>query len=110
MTNQTEVCSSFQRRPAYRYIRATDKLPGLGQGGDDPIAKIRLFNPTGVGTWYVAEFDPERMEAFGYVDLHEGELGYFSIVELVQFRGRFGLPIERDLHYTPKRLSEVRGD
>lgn len=42
---------------------------------------------------------------FGLVIGHEPELGYFSVDELEQVRGRLGLPIERDLHFTPAPLS-----
>lgn len=102
--------STFQNKPAYRYIRASDKLPAIYKG--DGVARIKLFNPTGAGTWYLSEYDPETRQAFGLADLGCGaELGYISMEELVEFRGRFGLPIERDLYWTPKPLSEItRGD
>lgn len=45
----TLECSTFQKRPAYRYIRTTDRLP-VRETGADPIARVKLFNPTGAGT------------------------------------------------------------
>jgi len=35
------------------------------------------------------------------------ELGYASLAEIASFRGRFGLGIERDLHFTAKGLLSV---
>lgn len=100
--------STFQKRPCYRYIRQSDKLPNFDAG--DGKARVKLFNPTGAGTWYVSEYDPETRRAFGRVNGLMGglggEIGYINMAELVDYRGRFGLPIERDLHWTPRPLSE----
>jgi hypothetical protein len=73
--------------------RSTDGKP---EGEVKVIAKF--FNPTGAGTWYATEFDGED-SFFGYAVIFEGELGYFSLSELQSVRGRFGLGIERDLHW-----------
>lgn len=83
--------------------------PLLGQDGkgDDAIAYVKFFNPTGSGTWYATEFDGDDT-FFGLVQLHEEELGYFSLSELQAVRTRFGLGIERDLHFTPTRLGDLR--
>jgi hypothetical protein len=104
----TLEASTFQKRPAYRYIRATDKLPRIDELGEDPIARVKLFDPTGSWTWYIAGYDPETRQTYGLVDGFEREIGMFSMAELVELRGRFGLPIERDLYYEPKRLSELQ--
>lgn len=98
--------STFQKRPAYRYIRKSDKLPVRNAAYRDQVAKVKLFNPQGAGTWYIAEYDPETRIAYGLAVIQEAELGYFDMAELVEFRGRFGLPIERDLHWEPRPLSE----
>lgn len=98
--------STFQKRPAYRYIRQSDKVPTVGS--DSEMAVIKLFNPTGAGTWYIAEYDETTRTAYGLADIQEAELGYISMQELVSYRGRFGLPIERDLSWTPRPLSECR--
>jgi len=52
------------------------------------------------------EFDGQDT-FFGLVEGQEKELGYFSLVELQGVRGPMGLPIERDLHWTPKMLAEI---
>ncbi len=108
---RAEVRSSFQNRPAYRYIRAADRLPTYAELGDKSLseikAKVRLFNPTGAGTWWVAAYDPDTQIAWGVADIHTREVGSFSMRELVDYRGRFGLPIERDLHAAPCTLADV---
>lgn len=74
-------------------------------GSFDPKPVIKLFNPTGAGTWLITEIDPENPEiAFGLADLGAGtpELGSISLTEIKSFRGRFGLGIERDRHFTAK--------
>lgn len=71
----------------------------------DPMCRVKFFNPAGMGTWYVIERDEDT--CFGYVDMGEPELGYFSISELESIQLPFGLKIERDLWWDPKPLSEV---
>lgn len=109
----TEVASTYQRRPAYRYLRATDRLPVSVPDAaslDEITAKVRLFNPTGIGTWWIAAYDPETGVAWGVAELSgEREVGAIWMPELVEYRGRFGLPIERDLHYTPGTIAEILG-
>jgi hypothetical protein len=75
-----------------------------------PEVIVKYFNPTGTGAWYVTEGEPIESdngpdwEFFGLADIHEAELGYFRLSELQFFRGRFGLGIERDLHFSNKFL------
>ena len=105
--NDLEV-STFQKRPCYRYIRTADKLPALGSGAR--VARVKLFDPCSGWTWYLAEYDPETRQAYGVVVGNETERGYFDMGELVSHRSNgFGLPIERDLHWTPCPLSEIAG-
>ena len=37
----------------------------------------------------------------------EKELGYFSLAELETTKGPLNLPIERDLHWKPTKLSDI---
>jgi hypothetical protein len=85
-------------------------LPKIGatSNQDDPMVWVKFFNPTGIGTWYGIEYDPEEGLLFGLAELQCRELGYFSLHELEAFRGRFGLGIERDLYFEPCRLSELQ--
>jgi hypothetical protein len=40
MTITDEVTSTFQGRPAYRYIRRSDRLPTYAQLADKPLEQI----------------------------------------------------------------------
>jgi hypothetical protein len=76
----------------------------------DPVIVAKFFNPTGAGNWYATEYDPETRIFFGYVSIFgdwNDEWGSFSLDELEEFRGRFGLGIERDLHFPEQRASQV---
>jgi hypothetical protein len=98
-------------RPAYRYIRATDRLPSTDTAYEnvDPLIRVKLFDPVGNWTWYVAGYDPDRRVAYGAVDGFAFEVGDFWMPELTTRRGRpFGLPIERDLWFEPRLLSVLR--
>jgi len=73
----------------------------------DPLPVVKLFTPDAGATWLLSELDSEET-AFGLCDLGQGfpELGYVSLSELKGLRGKWGLPIERDLHFVAdKRLS-----
>ena len=100
--------STFQKRPCYRYIRESDKLSSIdaSREGMDPIAKVKLFDPTGSWTWFIAGYDPETRRAYGRVLGFEDECGDFDMSELIDIRADFGLPIERDLYWEPRPLSE----
>ncbi len=74
---------------------------------EDPLVLCKFFTPDSHWTWYALEFDGEDL-FFGWVVGLEKELGYFRLSELLQARGPFGLSIERDLHFSPTRLSEVK--
>jgi hypothetical protein len=88
------------------------KLPQLeDELGEDPIALVHYFNPTGIGDWFGMAYDEDMHIMFGYVSLfgdHNDELGDFSLHELEEFKGQFGLGIERDLHWEPTKLSEIK--
>lgn len=76
---------------------------------DDAIAYAKFFNPCGDGTWYMTEYNPEDGTAFGLVVLHgEREIGYFSIPELESIQLRWGLYIERDIHFKPTKIGECK--
>jgi hypothetical protein len=78
--------------------------------GDDATVWLHYFK--GGCDWYISEKDigtpdePGQHQAFGFANLGDAqnaELGYISIVELLQ-NG-----VELDLHFNPRRLSEVKG-
>ena len=81
------------------------KLPANGtRRGDDHKPVVKWFNAGGSGTWLVSELDPEYPDecAFGLADLGLGtpESGSIGLLELIEYRGPFGLGIERDIHFT----------
>ena len=71
----------------------------------DPIVQAKFFATWSSWTWYPIEFDGED-RFFGLAVGHVAELGYFSLQELSAGRGR--TQVERDLHFSPRPLSEVR--
>lgn len=73
----------------------------------DPMVICKFFYPDFGWTWYGIEFDGEDI-FFGYVAGDFPELGYFSLNELKSNRGKLGLAIERDLYFTPCRLSKIK--
>ena len=77
-------------------------------GTKDFKAVLKLFDPTGSGTWYLSELDPNTNIAFGLCDLGYPELGYVSLDELSNLKVKMGLGIERDLYFTPKTFDELQ--
>jgi hypothetical protein len=70
-------------------------------------ALVKYFTPDSNWTWYASEFNGDDI-FFGLVIGFEAEFGYFCLSELESVRGPLGLPIERDLHFDPKSLKELR--
>ena len=104
-----------------------ERMPGLysQENEPDPMIVCKFFDPVGSWTWYATEGSPvdedgyydtdkEKVDYvfFGYVVGFAPELGYFSLNELKTakegMRGIRALPIERDVWFAPKRLSEIR--
>lgn len=87
------------------------KLPPLystEDQGDNAEFVVKFFTPDANWTWYAKEYDPEEELFFGLVDGFEKEWGYFSLEELESITGAFGLPIERDMYWGPKKVWEVK--
>lgn len=83
------------------------KLYAQEKCGEEAIVFVKFFDPLSNWTWYVTEFDGNDT-FFGLVVGHEIELGYFSLRELESYGGPFGIGIERDLHFLPTLLKELR--
>jgi hypothetical protein len=98
------------------------QLPPLysQQNESDPMVVIKFFHPMSDMTWYAIEGSPVDEEGlydtdkekvdflfFGWVYSDFPELGYFSLSEMLHVKVG-GLGMERDLQFTPKRLSEVK--
>ena len=83
---------------------------GSQENCKDPSVIAKFFNPCGAGTWYATEYIPEEKIFFGYVSILGGwndEWGYFPLQELEEYRGEFGLGIERDLYCGEFPISKV---
>lgn len=68
----------------------------------DHFPVVKLFTPDAGATWLLSECDPDEPDRlFGLCDLGLNcpELGYVSLAEIMEVRGRLGLPVERDLHF-----------
>ena len=93
-------------------IRET--LPALYSQEDnpDPLVRVHFFSPSGTGDWYVTEGggDGDDFLFFGLGYIFEPEMGYTSLAEMESDKGPVGLGIERDLHWRPRPLSEVKAE
>lgn len=85
------------------------QLPPLyaQDGNPNAIAYVKFFTPDSQWTWYASEFDGEDI-FFGLIQGFEEELGYFSLSELQSIKGPMGLALERDLHFSPTPIAQLR--
>ena len=87
-----------------------NQLPKLYETEDialeDKKVIVKLFHPASNWTWYVIEFDGEDI-CWGLVEGHETEYGYFSLSELAQVKGSFGIGVERDKWFTPTKVGKI---
>ena len=76
------------------------------QGEPDFLPVVKLFTPDGAATWLLTEIHPDDHDiAFGLCDPGIGcpELGCVSLAEIAAVRGVLNLPVERDLHFVPRK-------
>ncbi len=72
----------------------------LGNDLEKQVVVAKFFNPTCAGTWYLINQDPRDNDyLWGICHIFVWEVGSFSKYKLENFKGRFGLGIERDLHF-----------
>lgn len=70
--------------------------------GNDAVVIAKFFLPGSGFTWYVTEAEKQAncdYMFFGYVEGLDSELGYFTLSQLQNVRGRFGLRVERDMYF-----------
>ena len=71
---------------------------------------VKFFNPSGQATWWLYSMDDKGI-CFGLAQLFgrdTREYGYFDINEIKSIKcPPFGLPIERDMYYTPETFGEL---
>ena len=84
-------------------------------GGDAKVL-CKIFNPYGRGSWYITEATKQEngdYMCFGLTSLHETELGYFMLSDLLNARVNVWgcrLPFERDLYFVNKTLRDAYKD
>ena len=83
--------------------------------GEEAVAVLKYFDPTGSWSWYAAEGQKQAdgdWLFWGAVDGFEFEYGYFRLSELKHAKdsctGLQSLPIERDMYFSPTLLSQLR--
>jgi hypothetical protein len=104
------------------------KIPALysQEKVSDPQVVAKFFNAGGQGTWFITEGsavlsdgsevalsdqkakDMIDVRFFGLCCIQEKELGYVMLSDFQNFKGRFGLGIERDMYFNAQPLSEVK--
>ena len=95
----------------------TEKVPE-----DQKKIVVKFFTPWNKWTWYAVEGQPVfedtgngkieevDFEFFGYVDGDCGEWGYWTVNQLEEVKGPFGLRIERDLHFKNKVIGNIKNN
>jgi hypothetical protein len=80
----------------------------------DPTVVCKFFTPDSSWTWLILEgSEQENGDWLFFAKVissmcSEGELGYVMLSELEQVRGCLGLPVERDLYWQEKPISECK--
>lgn len=81
-----------------------------GKGGE-AIVICKFFNPCVTQTWYVLEGEKEGNDYRLFTlfkDMNGQEYGYVMLSELQNILIRpFMLGIERDIYFTPRKVSEL---
>ena len=99
------------RRHKLLTAELVEQMPGLYDSEGTPVADklICAHYFTANADWHIAELDRETGEMFGRCDVGMGfpEWGYVTIQELAQLKVQFGLPVERDLGFTPETAREL---
>ena len=115
-------CPTQKKRGGETYMKLLTeeikaKIPALysQENKKDPMVICKFFDPVGSWTWFVTEGEENGdgdFEFFGLVIGFEAELGYFTLSQLETAKqgitGIKALPIERDLYFTPCKLSEAK--
>ena len=82
------------------------KLPSINEamGQKNPVCPIKIFG--GPATFWVAGRDDDYL--WGVAEIFERETGSFLLSELQSIKvPPLNLPLERDLYYEPKTISEI---
>ncbi len=80
----------------------------LGSTLDGQKVVAKFFDPLSGWKWYLMNQDPEDNDyLWGIVKGADIEIGSFSLSELANHRGAFGLGIERDKFFSARPAREV---
>jgi len=116
--NQTGVLPGELKLRQFRQACVLTGMPDEAkrEPRDDPakgrpyMARLKLFNPTGVGTWLLQDWNSEDNVAFGWCHLgddYAAEYGYVSLEELANTRGRMGIGIEIENWFRPTPMDKA---
>ena len=87
------------------------KLQEQYQSGSDLAKQVvvaKIFDPMSQWTWYLLNQDPEDPDyLWAIVRGFEVEIGSVGKKELETYKGKFGLPLERDLYFRQRPAIEV---
>lgn len=106
-TYQNGVRPGPRKLAQFREVLALRKTPALYSQdgrGKEAVATIKIFDPCGGQTFWVTEWDGGDL-VFGLGRIHCDELGYASLSELANVRGKLGIGLEIDMHFLPSPLS-----
>lgn len=116
MTPLTAACTrpGFGK-PAYKWFRATDKMPTYDEISDqeDPLVRVKLFHTVGRWTYFAYALTDYsgQLVMTGYCVSMLGpdcdEFGDMAVDDLDRDMWPLGLPPERDIHFEPLPLSEL---
>jgi len=92
--------------------------PGRELTESESMVFVKFFTPDSSFTWYAVSASrnltdglgafPDDVQFYGLVQNSRiKELGYFWLSELLSVRGSYGLPVERDLYWTPVPLADL---
>lgn len=91
-----------------------EKFALLGDQEDKPLREqtvvAKLFNPTGIGTWYLINYNEQTKTAFGFASIfgdHNDKFGTIYLPELEEYVGEYGIGIERDKSWTPTKVKNI---
>ena len=83
---------------------------GTGRSMENNKVVVKFFNASGQATWWLYSMDDNGI-CFGVAQMFDRdtrEYGYFDINEIKAIKcPPFGLPIERDMYYTPETFGEL---
>ena len=85
--------------------QAEDQYP---KGSDfDQHIVAKFFTPWTNWTWYLMNKKPGEDYCWGIVEGHAIEAGSFTLSELEEIAGPYGLEIQRDLSFVPLKANDL---